>query len=166
MAYSVRSGTAFVAAMFLVASLATAAHAQLRCAFFCCSPMTARTWTSPHFPEKIFVAGAPQVNERCRSRYRISFASGPALVAGQAVGRGRRLRSETYCSTESVAVHTNKAGLERDAADLTLYHVEPSASTFASVSFVSGSGSPAQSNGAAMLPSYSHSDVASHRVVQ
>src|SRR5262249_52765502 len=52
-------------------------------------------------PEKIFVAGAPQVNERCRARYCISFASGPALVAGQAVGRGRWLRSETYCSTES-----------------------------------------------------------------
>jgi len=35
------------------------------------------------------------------ARYCTSFASGPALVAGQAVGRGRWLRSETYCSTES-----------------------------------------------------------------
>jgi hypothetical protein len=43
----------------------------------------------PIFLKKIFVAGTPQVNERCRARYCISFASGPALVAGQAVGRGR-----------------------------------------------------------------------------
>jgi hypothetical protein len=54
----------------------------------------------PIFLKKIFVAGAPQVNERCRARYCI-FACGPALVAGQAVGRGRWLRSQTCCSTES-----------------------------------------------------------------
>jgi hypothetical protein len=42
----------------------------LRCAFYCCSPTKAWTWTvSPFFLSKIFVARAPQVKERCRARY-------------------------------------------------------------------------------------------------
>jgi hypothetical protein len=45
---------------------------------------------SPHFAGNIFVAGEPQVNERCRARYCISVACGRHWLPVMSGGDSRR----------------------------------------------------------------------------